>query len=302
MGSLMHIGDTEVRVNGKLLRTGRLEADGYHFLENPEEVLQELRKHPTRVDLFTFVQRLPNTEKNYDYPMEWDNFAALRVTTFDEWWNKQLGFKARNKAKQAEKKGIVIREVPFGEELARGIWEVYNESPMRQGQPNRHYGKPFERIYKEEATFLDTSIFIGAFLENKLIGFVKMVHDQTNTQAGMMNFVSMIRHRDKAPANALVAHAVRSCADRGIPYLVYSRFAYGKKQKSSLTDFKERNAFKQIDIPRYYVPLTPLGGIALRLGLHQRMVDRLPESVAGKLRDLRSAWYSRKFQSTADAL
>jgi len=75
----------------------------------------------------------------------------------------------------------------------------------------------------------------------------------------MMHIVSMLQYRDKAPTNALVAQAVRSCADRGISYLVYSKFAYGKKEKSSLSEFKERNAFERVDIPRYYVPMTRWG-------------------------------------------
>ncbi len=302
MRKLIQVGDKQVRIEGRALRIGKLEADGYLFLEDPKSTLELLKQQKSRIDLFTFMQRLPETEKKYDYPMEMDNFAALRVTTFDQWWTEQLGFKARNKAKQAEKKGIVVREVPFSEELVKGIWEVYNETQVRQGAPNKHYGKSLETVYKEEATFLDKSIFIGAYLGESLVGFIKLVHDDTKTQAGMMNVVSMIKHRDKAPANALVAQAVRSCADRNISYLVYSRFAYGKKRSSSLTDFKERNGFKQIDLPRYYVPLTAAGTLALRMGLHRRLVDHLPESVAAKLRDLRSAWYSRKVQSPTEAV
>jgi hypothetical protein len=300
MRRIINICENEIRVEGRVLRIGRLEAEGYLFLEEPERVLEQLRQHGTGVDLFTFVQRLPETSQRLSYPMEWDNFAALRLTTFDEWWNKQIGFKARNKAKQSEKKGIVVREVPFSDTLVKGIWEVYNECSVRQGQRNRHYGKDFETVYKEEATFLDHSIFIGAFLGESLVGFIKLVHDDTRTQAGMMNVVSMVKHRDKAPANALVAQAVRSCSDRGIPYLVYSRFAYGKKQRSGLTDFKERNAFKQIDVPRYYVPLTTSGSLALRMGLHRRMVDYLPESVTSRLRDLRAAWHKRKLASVSE--
>lgn len=301
MRSLIKICEKEMRVTGRLLRVARLEADAYQFLEDPEPVLQELRKSPTRVDLFTFMQRLPETAPKYSYPMEWDNFAALPVTTFDHWWNEQIGFKARNKAKQAEKKKVVVREVPFNDELVRGIWEVYNESPIRQGAPNTHYGKDIETVYREEATFLDSSIFIGAFLGDSLIGFIKMVHDETRTQAGLMNIVSMIRHRDKAPSNALVAHAVKSCADRRISYLVYSKFAYGKKQRSSLSDFKERNGFQQIDVPRYYVPLTRVGQVALGLGLHKKFADHLPEPLLAKLREFRSAWYNRKSQSVTEA-
>lgn len=301
MSSIINVCGKQVRVEGRLLRIGKLEADGYQFLEDPRPFLQELRTHGTRVDLFTFMQRLPDTAAKYPYPMELDNFAALRVTTFDQWWNEQLGFKARNKAKQAEKKGIVIREVPFSDDLVKGIWAVYNESPVRQGAPNRHYGKSLEAIYRAEATFLDSSIFIGAYLGDSLVGFIKLVHDETRTQAGMMNIVSMIQHRDRAPANALVAQAVRSCAERGISYLVYSRFAYGKKKKSSLTDFKERNGFQQIDLPRYFVPLTSAGSVALRLGLHHRLVDHLPESVAAKLREFRAGWYNRTAHSAKRA-
>ncbi len=150
---------------------------------------------------------------------------------------------------------MTIREVPFDDSLVRGIWEIYNECPVRQGRPFPHYGKDFDTVRKEEATFLDSSIFIGAFFNDKLIGFVKLVADETWTQAGLMNIVSMIKHRDKAPTNALIAHAVRACAERGISYLVYSHFAYGKKQRDSVSDFKEHNGFQRFDIPRYYVPL-----------------------------------------------
>jgi len=195
-----------------------------------------------------------------------------------------------------------VREVPFDIALARRIWEIYNECPIRQGRHFPHYGKDLETVYREEATFLDSSIFVGAFLGEALIGFIKLVHDKTRTQAGLMNIVSMIRHRDKAPTNALIAQAVRSCAEREISYLVYSNFAYGEKQKSSLSDFKERNGFQRINLPRYYIPLTHAGRAAFRLGLHRRLVERLPESVCAKVRELREAWYNRKFQPISEAL
>jgi hypothetical protein len=197
----------------------------------------------------------------------------------------------------------VVREVAFDDVLVKGIWEIYNETPVRQGKPNSHYGKDIRTVYAEEATFPESSVFIGAYFNDSLIGFARLVQDGTGTQAGMMNIVSMICHRDKAPTNALVAHAVRCCADWGIPYLVYAGFAYGKKQQDTLADFKRNNGFQQIDLPRYYVPLTPLGALAFRLGLHHKLADRLPEPVAAKLRDLRKSWYNRKFRSaTRDSL
>jgi hypothetical protein len=297
----MKICGKEIRVDGRFLRIARLDADKYNFVEDPETVIEAIRNSGVRVDLFTFVQKLPDTTPNYDYPMEWDNFAALTIRSFDDWWTKQLGFKARNKAKQAEKKGIVIREVPLDDALVRGIWEIYNETPVRQGRKYPHYGKDLETVRREEATYLESSQFIGAFDGDKLIGFIKLVADESRTQAGLMNILSMISHRDKAPTNALVAHAVRYCAAQGIPYLVYSSFAYGKKESSSISDFKERNGFQRIDVPRYYVPLTSLGRAAFRLGLHRRMVDHFPEPVVAKIRDLRDAWYNRKLQAGTEA-
>jgi len=117
------------------------------------------------------MQRLPDTTAKYRYPMEWDNFAALPISTFDHWWTKQIGFKARNKAKQAEKRGVTLREVTFDDGLIDGIREIYNESPIRQGKPFPHYGMSLDQIRHYAGTFLDQSVFIGAFLGNKLVGF-----------------------------------------------------------------------------------------------------------------------------------
>src|SRR5882762_6778347 len=195
----MNICDRKVQVQGRLCRVARLDADDYKFLDDPEPVLTELRESKLRIDIFTFMQKLPETAPKYAYPMEWDNMAVLNVTTFEQWWTKQIGFKARNKAKQAEKKGVVVREVPFDDALARGIWEIYNECPVRQGRLFPHYGKSFETVRNMSATYLDSSIFIGAFDAEKLIGFIKLTVDDTGTQAGMMHIVSMLQYRDKAP-------------------------------------------------------------------------------------------------------
>lgn len=295
---MLRVCNQQIRVSGGKVRIARLDADMYQFLADPVPVIHGVRDLRQRIDLFTFTQTIIDTAPRYAYPMEWENLAVLPVSTFAEWWDKQIGFKARNKAKQAEKRGAVVREVPFGEELVHGIREIYNETPVRQGRRYPHFGKSFEQVYREEATYLESSTFIGAYVGGELIGFIKMVADEANIQAGLMNIVSKIEHRDKAPTNALVAQAVRSCADRGIRHLVYSHFAYGKRERDNLTDFKERNGFKRVDLPRYYVPLTAWGRVALRMGLHHRIVDRLPEGMGETLREMRSRWYSRRDQLT----
>jgi hypothetical protein len=297
MNQFAEVAGREIRITGDRLRTAKLEADFYHFLSDPEPVIAALRLLPNRPDLFTFVQGAANPTPRFKYHMEWDNMAIIHVSTFEHWWNHQILSVPRNRMKQAAKKGVAIREVPFSEELVRGIWNIYNETPVRQGRPFSHFGEDFETVYREEATFLDHAIFIGAYLGDELIGFIKLVRDEESTQAGMMNILSMIGQRDKAPNNALVAEAVRVCAERGIPNLMYYRFVHGKRDRDSVSDFKTNCGFQRVDVPRYYVPLTAWGHAALRLGFHHRLRDRIPESVAGKLRDLQRKWYNRKDHS-----
>lgn len=297
----MNLCSERIKIQGRLCRIAHVDGDGYKFLDNPESLVVELRRSKMRVDLFTFIQKLPGTPPKYPYLMESDNMAVLPVSTFNHWWTEQIGFKARNKAKQAEKKGIVIREAPFDDRLIRGIWEIYNECPVRQARKFPHYGKGMEAVRNVSATFLETSVFIGAFDGEKLIGFIKLTADDNWSQAGIMHIVSLLSYRDKSPTNALIMQAVRSCADRGISSLVYSKFAYGTKLRSTLSDFKERNGFQRVDIPRYYAPLTRWGSLAFALGLHNRLSERMPETVAAKLRAWRGAWYQRKFQLKAES-
>ena len=297
----MKVCGKDIAINGGLLRIARLTAEKYEYLDDPKAALDALRESGARIDLFTFMQKLPHTSPNHDYPMEWDNLAALSVSTFDEWWTKQINGKTRNMVRRAEKKGVVVREVRFDEALVRGISAIYNESATRQGKAFKHHGKDLDAVGRENGTFLDRSVFIGAFLGDELIGFAKLVSDEHRDQAALMQVVSMIQHRDSAPTNALIAQAVRSCAERGIPYLVYANFAYGSKQRDSLTDFKQHNGFRRIDLPRYYVPLTLAGRAALRFGLHHPLAEHIPERVLRRLREIRSRWNNYNLRSTSDA-
>ena len=296
----MIVDGHDVKISGKVVRIAALSADTYEFLRDPEAAIETLRTYGERIDLFTFMQRLPETSPKYAYPMEWDNLAVLPISTFDCWWKEQIGFKARNKAKQAEKNGVVIREVGFSDTLVEGIWAIYNECEFRQGKRYPHYGKDLATVHKMSATFLDRSAYLGAYFQDRLIGFAKLHCDESRTQAGLAHLLSLVEHRDKAPTNALVARAIKYCAEHKIQYLVYSRFNDGKKKWDSLMDFKERNGFKRVDLPRYYVPLTNLGSIAYRLGLHKRLIDHLPEPVLARLLMVRKKWYSRKLQAATE--
>jgi len=297
----MEIRGRKLWTDGRLIRIARVDGEGYEFLEEPEAALSALRTSRTRVDLFTFIQKLSDTSPKYKYPMEWDNMAALPISTFDHWLTSQVNSKVRNMVRKADKNGVIVREVPFDDGLVRGISAIYNESPIRQDKRFWHYGKDLEAVRSMNGTFLDRSIFIGALFQHNLIGFAKLVSDEDRGQAGLMQIISMIQHRDKAPTNALIAQAVRSCAARGIPYLWYANFSYGNKQRDTLADFKRHNGFQRVDLPRYYVPLTVAGRMALRLGLHHGVTDWIPEPVAVTYRSIRSFWNARRYSGLENA-
>jgi hypothetical protein len=293
--------ESELMVRGRIVRIGRLGLDKYEALKEPEDTIAALRQSKRRIDLFTFMQVMQDKGRVLNYHSEMDNLAILPVSTFDNWWNNQIRSYPRNRSRQAGKRGVTIKEVPFDDSLIQGIREIYNETTVRQGKKNRHFGKDMETVRRESATYLDRSVFIGAFLENELIGFVKIVIDESRTQASLMNVAAMVQHRDKAPTNALIAECVRACADRSIPFLMYQNFEYGNKGADTLTKFKEINGFQKVDLPRYYVPLTRFGSLALSLGLHHQFIDHLPTSAAAKIRQIRNAWYNRKLQSEVEA-
>jgi hypothetical protein len=299
--TLLNVCGRDVKVTGRFIRVARLDGDKYVFPDDPTAIREGLRRTGVRIDLFTFLHRLSETSPRYSYHAEPDNLAVLSISTFDHWWNKQLRSYPRNRARQAEKKGVVLREVALNEDLYRGICEIYNETPIRQGKRFPHYGMTLERAREYAGTFPDDSIWIGAFLGDQMIGFVKLVIDESRSQACMVHILSMIQHKDKAPTNALISQAVRSCADRAIPYLVYENFSYGNKQGDSLSHFKEVNGFRRVDLPRYYMPLTLLGSLALQLRLHRRVVDHFPEPLVAKLREIRTSWYNRRFRAAKEA-
>lgn len=272
-----------VRVDGRLLRVARIVDEHYVPLDEPAPFIESLRRAAPGADLFTFVQGLHETEPKYGYPMESEAMAVLPISTYRHWLDKQIRCKPRNMLRKAARSGIETRCVPFDDTLLREIVRVLNESPLRQGKPNRHYGKDMETVRREQGTFAERSEFIGAYLQDRLVGFAKLTHGPHFTI--MMSFIAMIEHRDKAVSNALIARVVEQVAARNIPLLNYG--VWGRR---GLNDFKVSNAFECRLVPRYHVPLTRLGEQAVALGLHRSLKERLPEPWIVAAADLRARW------------
>jgi hypothetical protein len=289
------IDDAVVITRGRFVRTAEifdtfwLEADK---LPDPVSVARKLREVNGRPDLFRFTQRAPDTTPRYNVHLEWDNVAAIPVSTHEQWLHKQISAASRRNIRTSEKKGIVVRSSPFDEAFIRGIIEISNESPIRAGRRYWHYGKSFAAVEEEQGTYRERSTYLAAYLNGEQVGYLKMVWDART--AAIMQIVSKLKHRDKRTNNALLSEAVRLCADRGVGHLLYERYVYGNKENSSLTRFKRENGFVRIDVPTYYIPLTGRGRLALMCGIHRRISDRLPEWLTARLIAHREKWYARR--------
>lgn len=248
-------------------------------VQDPERCVAELKSKPLNgecADLFTFTQKLPATQPKYKYPMEWESVAAIHLVSFKEWW-EALPQATRKNVRRAEKRGVVVSVREFDDDLIHGLVDLNNDSPVRQGVRNVQYGKSLDQIRKDYASFVDRSDLVCAYCGTELIGFLKIVY--RGQVASILNLLPKASHDDKRPANAILAKAMELCAAKGVKYVTYGLFNYGNKQDSPLREFKIRNGFGEILVPRYYVPLTAWGALCMRLKLHRGLLGILPHRV-----------------------
>jgi hypothetical protein len=286
------IGGMQVSMEGSWLKTAQLRDEWHHDLNNPGSFVTELSNSGLGADVFTFWQRHPETVPRFTYYHELDPTAVLRVTTYEHWLKKQINAKTRNMLTKAERKGVRVRPATFDDNFVRGMVAIFNESPIRQGKPFWHYGKGFETVKEQFSRFLFREQLFGAYLDQELIGFIFLVDAGHIAMLGQI--ISMIRHRDKSPNNALIAKAVEVCAAHNVPFLAYASWP----APGSLRDFKKHNGFECVELPRYFVPLTLKGRIALKLKLHRGVSARIPDGVLSQLKDFRSQFYAWRFKNS----
>jgi hypothetical protein len=292
----LYVDGKNLIVRGKWIRKAIVEAEEWLAteVEDPELCVRALKAQHSpelRADIFTFTQKLPTTSPKYRYPMEWHSIAAARVTSFEDWWNN-LPQETRKNVRRSQKRNVVIAVKSLDDELIRGIVEVNNDSPVRQKVPFAHYGKTFEQVKKDQSSFLDRSDFVCAYLGNELIGFMKIVYK--GQVASILQILPRASHYDKRPANALVAKAVELCEAKGVSYLTYGMFNYGNKRDSPLRDFKTRNGFEEVLVPRFHIPLTMWGAFCLKTKLHRGLMGILPHSMITAGVGVRAKWYDLK--------
>lgn len=283
-------------VTGKWIKMAAVHEEEWAELEvdHPERYVEALQ-HTTalrqRADIFTFSQKPTTTVARYAYPIENESVAVINLHTFQEWW-ESLPQESRKNVRRAQKRGVLVKVKEFDDELIRGIVDVNNDSPMRQGQPNRHYQKSFDQVKKDHSGFVDRSDFICAYCDGEVIGFLKIVY--RGEVASILQLTPKASHSDKRPANAMLARAIEICASKGISCVTYGLFNYGNKHNTPLREFKVRNGFGEVMVPRYYVPLTTWGAVCLKLKLYRGLLGILPESVIMLLVNARATVYTLK--------
>jgi hypothetical protein len=312
----MSISQTEIGIRGKVVRVPSVQIDGRTVLTtgnwlrmaavqdeeltegetvaNPESFVSQLEESGLNADIVTFAQKLADPTPKYTYHLEWDNVAIIPITTFSEWWEKRVESSVRRAVKKAAKLGVVVKLVELDDAFVNGIVAINNETPVRQGRAFWHFQKSFEDVKRENSTYPGRNAFLGAYFQDELIGFMRIIY--TDRVASTVQLLSKMKHYDKRPANAMIAKAVEICEQQGISYLMYCNYVYNDPN-SSLTEFKRRNGFEQILIPRYYIPLTLKGQIAMRLGLHRGLVRRIPRPILSSLLRIRSFWYEHRLKA-----
>jgi hypothetical protein len=279
-----------ILVEGTAPAVARLEQEWCEDVEDPEALVGALQKTRPTPDILTFWQRLPDFERRYSYFAKSDAVAALPIKSYLYWFEKQVDAAARNKVRKAAKKGVIVKQVDFDDELVKGITSIFNETPIRQGRPFIHYGKDFCTIKSQFSRFLFREEIFGAYLGGELLGFIMLADAGRYVYLGQI--ISKITHRDLAPNNALLAKAVERCAEKQSPYLVYASWL-----DDGLGDFKRSNGFQRFDLPRYFVPLTQKGKVALKLGLYRGWKAGIPRQIAQPLKDLRRRWHALRISS-----
>jgi hypothetical protein len=259
-------------------------------LQSPAQTIEVVRTSGLAADLFTFAQFLPHTTPHYDYHVTWDNLAVAETTNFEAWW-EGLPQESRKNVRKCQKRGVTIRAVEFNDELIAGIKAIYDETPVRQGRRFWHYGKDFAAVKRENSSYVERSRFIGAFIGNELVGFIKLVF--VGRTARIMQILSQNAHYDKHPMNALLASSVEYCAGHGIEHLIYGQYVYGNKRRSSVTEFKRRNGFHEVLLPRYYIPFTWKGSLAIAAGLYRTFTEMFPEPVISAALKARNIAYKQ---------
>ena len=264
-----------------------VEDEWYAELNDPVAALEAARDMAgVRGDVLSFWNPLPESAPKHSYAYELEEIAVLPIQSYDDWWQHRIKSRTRNLIRKSEKQGLTVRETEFDDDFIRGMSNIFNEQPIRQGRRFWHYGKDVETIRRQFSRFVHRETMIGAYVDDAMIGFVML--GSSGSCAHLGQILSKVGERDRNPNNALMAKAVEVCVRLGHQYLVYGHWG-----DTSLAEFKRRCGFEPVPVPHFFVPLSAEGRLALRIGLHRGWKNLLPSVWQSRLRQWRARYYDR---------
>src|SRR4029450_1260641 len=119
-GKTFHVPSAEVCgrtvvVTGKKIRIAQVKDESVVqglIVEEPDSFVSKLKGSGLQADVFTFAQRPPEVTPRYDYHWEWDNWAAIPMTSFKGWW-ENLPQVSRKNVRRSARRGAVVKVIPF---------------------------------------------------------------------------------------------------------------------------------------------------------------------------------------------
>src|SRR5712692_1617259 len=102
-GKTVEVPSTQIEgrtvvVTGKGLKIASIKDEGVvegEPVPNPEKFIGELQQAGLRMDIFSFAQRIPDFTPKFRYRFEWDNVAAIPISSFEDWWTNRLPQESR---------------------------------------------------------------------------------------------------------------------------------------------------------------------------------------------------------------
>lgn len=251
------------------------------YLEDVKITSELVRVLRDQADLLTYAERTFLENNNpapvYGALRDTDDVALLRFHSYEEWWQR-IGKKTRNMIRKAEKSGVEVKIVnEVNDSLTKEIWRIYNETPIRQGRYFPHYGISYEEVKRGLMEMVNSDLFC-AFWKGQVIGFSILKYGDRVAQISQI--LSLTKHFDKAPNNALIAKMVERSAQLNIYNIIYARMG---KFHETLTQFKKHHGFITYCLPRYYLPLTRRGNVAIKLKFYKPLKDIVPEAIGRPL-------------------
>src|SRR5206468_2430885 len=201
----IRICDRTVILVGKWLKVASVHDEFFvegEIVPKPTQFISEVKRWSVKPDLFTFAQKVTDLRPRFGFYLEWEDFAVIPITTYDDWLKNQIRKGTRVNLHRAVRDGVIARAVPYDDDFVQGIKDLYDETPIRQGKPFWHNGKRFEESEKVHGTYRERAEYIGAYFEGELIGFLKMVY--VGNIAKTMNVIGAEKYFHKRITNALI--------------------------------------------------------------------------------------------------